>query len=317
MRWVDRLLVFLAALLVVVNVLPLGARLSWLLELTTHFRVQYVVLTVLVLALTALRRLWRVAAVLAVAGAVSATPVLPYLPRTSVTDAAAASGAAPPLKVLTVNVSYRQFSARRLLESVRGADPDVIIVQELTPHTERVLADLDSAYPNFRKFPADGAYGIGLWSKYELESGATIALGRLPAIEARVRGPSGSFTVIGVHLSAPVTQRRATARNQQLKELAARSAAVTGPLIVAGDFNTTPYSPYFTEWLETSGLTDSRRGRTLSVSWPTMLRWVGIPIDHVAVNNGFTILSHRRLPNFESDHFGALVQVALRNGEPR
>ena len=314
MRWFDRLLVFCAALLVVANVLPLGARLSWLLELTTHFRVQYVVLTVLVLALAALRRLWRMAAVLAVAGAVSAAPVLPYLPRTSVIEVAAASGATP-LKVLTVNVSYRQFSARRLLESVRAADPDIIIVQELTPHTERVLANLDSAYPNYRKFPADGAYGIGLWSRYELESGATIALGRLPAIEARVRGPSGSFTVIGVHLSAPVTKRRATARNQQLKELAARSAAVAGPLIVAGDFNTTPYSPYFAELLETSGLTDSRRGRTLSVSWPTMLRWVGIPIDHVAVNDGFTILSHRRLPNFESDHFGALVQVALRNGE--
>jgi endonuclease/exonuclease/phosphatase (EEP) superfamily protein YafD len=317
MRWFDRLLVVLASLLIIVNVLPLGARLYWMLELTTHFRVQYVVLTVVVLALVALRRRFRLVAALAVAGAVSAAPVLPYLPRTSVTEAAAASGAAPPLKILTVNVSYRQFSARRLLESVREADPDIVILQELTPHTERVLADLDSLYPNYRKFPADGAYGIGLWSRYELESGATIALGRLPAIEARVRGPSGSFTVIGVHLSAPVTQRRAAARNQQLKELATRSAAVAGPLIVAGDFNTTPYSPYFADWLEASGLTDSRRGRTLSVSWPTMLRWVGIPIDHVAVNGGFTILSHRRLPNFESDHFGALVQVALRNGEQR
>jgi len=71
----------------------------------------------------------------------------------------------------------------------------------------------------------------------------------------------------------------------------------------------------FADWLEAARLTDSRRGRTLSPSWPTMLRWVGIPIDHVAVNDGMTILSHRRLPNFESDHFGALVQVALRGAE--
>jgi len=48
-----------------------------------------------------------------------------------------------------------------------------------------------------------------------------------------------------------------------------------------------------------------------------MLPWAGIPIDHVAVNDGFSILSHRRLPNFESDHFGALVEVALRDGEHR
>ena len=59
------------------------------------------------------------------------------------------------------------------------------------------------------------------------------------------------------------------------------------------------------------------RASTISTSWPTMLRWAGIPIDHVAVNDGFTILSHHRLPNFESDHFGALVEVALRDGGHR
>ena len=316
MRWLDRLLVVCAAVVAIVNVVPLGARLFWMLELTTHFRVQYVLVTVVVLALAALRRRWGMVAVLAVAGTISVVPVLPYMPHALATEAAAVSGTAP-LKVLTVNVSYRQFQAKRLLESVRDADPDVIVVQELTPHAERVLADLDTLFPHYRKFPADRQYGIGLWSKHELESGATIAIGRLPAIEARVRAPSGTFTIIGVHLSAPVTQRRAAARNQQLTELAARAAAVKGPLVVAGDFNTTPYSPYFTDWLEASGLTDSRRGRTLSTSWPTMFRWVGIPIDHVAVNDGFTILSHRRLRNFESDHFGAVVEVALRDPEPR
>jgi endonuclease/exonuclease/phosphatase (EEP) superfamily protein YafD len=132
---------------------------------------------------------------------------------------------------------------------------------------------------------------------------------------ARWRGPNGPFTVFGVHLRAPTTPRRAAARNQELRELAARSAAVAGPLIVAGDFNTTPYSPYFTEWLEQSGLTDSRRGRSLSISWPTTLPWLGIPIDHVTVNDAFTIVSHRRLPNFDSDHFGVLVELAHRSPE--
>ena len=315
MRWLDRLFVVCVVLVVAMNLVPLGARLYWILELTTHFRVQYLAVTALVLAVAALRRRWDAVAVLAAAGTVSALPVVPYLPRALGPEAAAAPATAP-LKVLSVNVSYRQFLERRLLEIVREADPDIVVVQELTPHAERVLADLDKLFPHYRKFPADRQYGIGLWSRHELESGETIALGRLPAIEARVRGPSGSFTVIGVHLSAPVTRRRAAARNQQLAELAARSNGVDEPLIVAGDFNITPYSPYYTDWLEATGLTDSRRGRTLSPSWPTMLRLIGIPIDHVAVNDGFTIVSHRRLPNFESDHYGALVEVVLRPEKP-
>lgn len=313
MRWLDRLLVIAAALVAVVSVLPLGARLSWILELTTHFRVQYLAATAVLLVLVALRRRWAACAVLVAAGAVSAVPVLPYLPLPLAPEPA--SAAAAPIEVLSVNVSYRQFSARRLLEIIREADPDVLVVQELTPHAESVLAELDTAFPHHRKFIAPGPSGIGLWSRYELESGATIAIGRRPAIEARVRGPSSSFTVIGVHLSAPVTRRRAAARNQELTALAGRIAAIEGPLVVAGDFNVTPYSPYFAEWLEATGFEDSRRGRTLSASWPTMLPVVGIPIDHVAVNDEFAILSHHRLPNFESDHYGVLVELAFRDAE--
>jgi endonuclease/exonuclease/phosphatase (EEP) superfamily protein YafD len=315
MRWLDRLFALCVALVVVINLVPLGARLFWVLELTTHFRVQYLAVTGLFLAVAALRRRWDAVAVLAAAGAVSAVPVVPYLPRAFGQETANESATAP-LKVLSVNVSYRPFLARRLLEIVRESDADVVVVQELTPHAERVLADLDTLFPHYRKFPADRQYGIGLWSRYEIESGATIALGRLPAIEARVRGPSGSFTVIGVHLSAPVTRRRAAARNQQLAELIERSNAVDGPLIVAGDFNITPYSPYYGDWLAATGLTDTRRGRTLSPSWPTMFWLIGIPIDHVAVNDDFKILSHRHLPNFESDHYGVLVELELRPERP-
>lgn len=314
MRWLDRLLLLATALVVAASVLPLGARLYWTLELATHFRVQYLAATAVLLVLVALRRQWAACAVLVAAGTVSAASVLPYVPLAFASEPPV-SAAAAPIKVLTVNVSFRQFSARRLLEIIREANPDILVVQELTPHAETVLAELDTAFPNNRKFPAEGAYGIGVWSRFTLESSETFALGRVPAIEARVRGPAGAFTLIGVHLRAPTNARRAAARNQELLELAARTAAIEGPLVVAGDFNVTPYSPYFVEWLEASGLTDSRRGRTLSVSWPTMLPLAGIPIDHVTVNDAFTILSHRRLPNFESDHYGVLVELALHGAE--
>jgi len=311
MRWLDRLLLLCTAIVTLVSVAPLAARLSWVLELTTHFRVQYLAVTVALLAILAVRRHWPACAVLVAAGAVSAAPLLPYLPLT----AAVQADAAVPVRVVSINVSYRPFSARRLLEIVREMDPDVLVLQELTPHAESVLADLDTVFPYHRKFPADGAYGIGLWSRLTLESSETFALGRVPAIEARLRGPAGAFTVFGVHLRAPTTERRAAARNQELRELAARSAAVSEPLVVAGDFNVTPYSPYFRDWLAASGLTDSRRGRTLSVSWPATLPWFGIPIDHVAVNDGFTVVSHGRLPDFGSDHYGVVVELAPRGGE--
>jgi len=307
-RWLDRALLLPTAVAVLVSLLPLGARFSWLLELTTHFRLQYLAVTAALLGALALRRRWRPCAWLAVAGLVSAWPVAPYLPLAATTPLQ--SGFAP-LRLITVNVSFLQFSAKRFHEIVRTADADIVVVQEFTPHAAEVLAELDNVYPHSLKFPADGPYGIALWSRFEFESAVPFALARRPALEARIRGPSGVFTIIGVHLDAPTSMRRAAARNEELKQLALRSAATEGPLVVAGDFNTTPYSPYFADWLAASGLTDSRRGRTLSISWPSMLPMFGIPIDHVAVSHDFRILAHRRLPSFDSDHFGVVVDIAV------
>jgi endonuclease/exonuclease/phosphatase (EEP) superfamily protein YafD len=309
MRWLDRLLRLCTAVVVMANLLPLGARWLWTLELTAHFRVQYLAATAAMLVLVALRRRWVACAALLAAGTVSASAVWPYLPALHATTNVAQVGPAT-VKLLTVNVSFRPFSARTLLELVRQADPDILVVQELTPHAEQVLADFDTLFPQRHKFSVAGPTGIGVWSRYELESSTTFALGRLPAIEARVRAPQGVFTVIGAHLSSPVSPRRAAGRNNELRELAVRSAAVEGPLVVAGDFNITPYSPFFVDWLAASGLTDSRRGRTLSASWPVWLPLAGIPIDHVAVNAGFSIVSHRPLANFDSDHYGVLVELA-------
>jgi endonuclease/exonuclease/phosphatase (EEP) superfamily protein YafD len=280
------------------------------LDLTSHFRLQYLLSAVMLLVLTLPRRLWRASAALAAAGAISLTPVLPYVPNQS-TNANAASPGATALTLASVNVSYRQFSARRLLDGLAAAAPDVVLVVEFTPHAAEVLAALDERYTYSYKLPAEGPYGIAVWSRYELEAPTTFLLGRVPAIEARVRTPGGAFTFLGVHLSAPTTPRRAAQRNDELALLAARRLGVAGPVVVAGDFNVTPYSPFYGDWLTASGLTDTRRGRTLSASWPTMLPFAAIPIDHVAVNGDFDILRHRRLPNFDSDHYGVLADLAL------
>ena len=100
-------------------------------------------------------------------------------------------------------------------------------------------------------------------------------------------------------------------RDRQLDDLAALVAQVSGPLAVLGDFNITPYSPFFQDWLARTGLTDTRRGRAVSPSWPTQLPLVAIPIDHCAVSHEVTVVAHRRLPAFGSDHYPILAELAL------
>ncbi len=315
LRWLESSLVTLAGFTAALGLLPLGARLWWVFDLTTNFRLQYLGVAGVLLVLLALGRKWLPAAALLVVAALNAWPVLPYVPRL------ARAPAAPPvtaahLKVLTVNVSFWRFSGRRFREIVAEAAPDVLLVVEFTPQAEQALAELDKMFPLQLKAPAEGPYGIALWSRFPLQSAFTFPLGPVPAVEARVETPAGAFTLLGAHLVSPTLPRRAEQRNEGLELLAERRAALAGPVIIAGDFNVTPYSPYYSDWLATTGLTDSRYGRTLSTSWPAVLPILGIPIDHVAVSNEFVILAHHRLPAFGSDHWGIMAELALQPVSP-
>jgi endonuclease/exonuclease/phosphatase (EEP) superfamily protein YafD len=123
--------------------------------------------------------------------------------------------------------------------------------------------------------------------------------------------PAGDVTLLSVHLRAPMRPRLAAQRNRQLQILADLSTRVEGPLVVAGDFNLTPFSPYFSDWLASTRLRDSRAEAGYSASWPTFLPLIGIPIDHCFVTDDFAVVDLRRLPAFGSDHYPVLAHLRL------
>ena len=290
--------------------MPLAARHGWVFELASHFRVQYVVLDALLAVACVFQRkpIW--CASLAVCAAFSALPVLPYV-AFGHASAATAAGPGSTIKLLSANVLYENHSATQLLEIVREESPDVVLLLEYTPEWAQMIGDLRSEYPHQVEVPARGAFGLALFSRYELDGARAFTLDEKPAIEASVRTPSGPLEVIGVHLFSPTSPWRSEMRNRQLEDLVALVAQVSGPLAVIGDFNITPYSPFFQDWLARTGLTDTRRGRAVSPSWPTQLPLVAIPIDHCAVSHEVTVVAHRRLPAFGSDHYPILAELAL------
>jgi endonuclease/exonuclease/phosphatase (EEP) superfamily protein YafD len=318
MRASEHIVKLVALAAAIASLMPLGAKLAWGFELASSFRVQYAALDVVLLVVLAWQRQWLWSAALAVCAAWSVAWIAPYVPF-GPTAAAAPSPAAlgATITLMAANVLYVRSPTQRLLELVRNESPDVVLLVEYTPEWSAKAAELRAAYPHHLERPADGAYGIALYSRFPLDSIEPFMLGTTAAIEAHVRAPSGPLTLLGVHLRPPTTPRNAADRNRQLDLLAERLAAVQGPVAVIGDFNITPYSPLYLEFLEGTGLTDSRRGRTLSPSWPTYLPVLGIPIDHCVVSRDVTIVAHRGLPRFGSDHYPILAELALPASPPR
>jgi endonuclease/exonuclease/phosphatase (EEP) superfamily protein YafD len=312
MRGRDHLLSLIAAAAVIAAVMPLGARVWWGFELASHFRVQYVVLDVLLLVAFAWRRRWLWAGALAACAAWSALVVAPYLPfGPSAAAAPSAAAVGATIKLLSANVFFHNHATGKLLQIVREESPDIVLLVEYTPEWSAKVDELRRAYPHRLEGPGTGAYGIALFSRFPVDSIEPFALGTTTAIEAHVRTPSGPLTLFGVHLRSPSAPRRAASRNRQLELLAARLATVKGSVAVMGDFNVTPYSPYYTDFLERTGLTDTRRGRTLSPSWPAYFPVIGIPIDHCIVSRDLHVVAHRGLGGFGSDHYPILAELAL------
>ena len=132
-----------------------------------------------------------------------------------------------------------------------------------------------------------------------------------PLMRATFRDARGEFEVIGAHNAWP------TDADQPFQERRIAELIATRPrkrLIVAGDFNSTPWSFQRRRWDEAFGLT--RRDRAIP-SWPARGypgdRWMGLPflpIDHVYAGPGWATVSVRRGPRLTSDHYPIVITLA-------
>lgn len=301
-------LVALALAAVLASTVPLAARVWWIAELVSHFRLQLLIaLTVLGILLAAARRArWWLA--IAPAMALNVVPLAPYLAGAGLTAAESAG-----LEVMTVNVQWNNRRDAEILEIAEREAPDVLLVVEFTPWWNERLEALHARYPHRVLIPREDAWGLALLSRHPIESARERRLESAPVIDARVAMPAGPVRVLGVHLRAPTSAANAAQRNRQLDLLADMTAAPRGapdePLLVLGDFNVSPYSPFFGDWIARTGLRDTLLGQGPRMTWPSFFPLLGVPIDHCIVSADFDVVRREHFGGFGSDHYGVLVEL--------
>jgi endonuclease/exonuclease/phosphatase (EEP) superfamily protein YafD len=286
------------------GLIPIGGELWWVLELFSHFRLQYVALALLLLLVAIRGRRYRLAGLLAVTAGINLWPVLPYLPS------AKPSLTGESFTMLNLNVNASNPERERILSLLSAAEADIITLIELSPELAALLPTLASRYPYQVIEPAVGNFGLGVLSRFPLLRPDAFELGPTTAIEAAVALPEGELRLIAVHPVPPISATMAATRNQQLGQLAARARQADEPLLICGDFNLSPYSPYFQRFLTDSATSDTRRGLGIGFSWPTFLPLLGIPIDHCFTRGALVATSVERMDPIGSDHYP--VRLTLR-----
>jgi len=281
-------------------------RFHWLFDLFSHFRVQYMQLCLIPFFIAMWKRRYRWAIAMVILVCINYSSVLPlYLGRPAPVQV-------KPIRAMLMNLNAGNGNTERVLESIKQFDPDVLLLEEVTPKWAHELEVLNPVYPHRIAEPQSGCFGIMLLSKHPMAHGKVVEIGTagIPSITASLHFPQGEVFIIGTHPLPPINREYSQLRNVQLKALSKLSHQGK-PVLLIGDLNSTPWSPHFRDLLEESGLQNSMKGFGHQPSWPSRMFFMRIPLDHMLYSNGITIHNRMIGRDVGSDHLPVIVDLSL------
>lgn len=298
----------IVALLALVSLLGLAGRLHWTLDLFSHFRVQYAQLALIGAGVCLWVRFNKAVLAFIAVFLLNYAFIFPlYLGKPD-------SPTQKPHRAMLMNINANNGNTQQVLDAVETFDPDLLLLEEVTPKWMEELRPLNERFPYRIAEPQTDCFGIMLLSKYPLTESVVVEIGDggVPSIITDVNFPDGTITLVGTHPLPPISSAYSAHRNRQLEELAAVAKNQHKPVLVMGDLNTTPWSPYFRKLLRDSGLRDSTKGFGVQPTWGSPIRLLKIPIDHLLYSDRIRVWNRVVGPKIGSDHLPVVLDFEIQ-----
>lgn len=297
-------------LAIIGTVIGFSGKLYWILDNFSAFRVQYCLILLVGTLIMAIDKKHKLGAIVAVFALLNLVLILPFYIGDN-----AGHNAQHSLKLMMFNVNTGNSEYAAVSDYIKDVDPDFVALLELNPVWWSNIKHLLEQYPYHEKRLQTDNFGIAFLSKYPMDSEVVTGLSNLnvPSIIARIKNNEEQVTIITTHPLPPVSELYFTNRNHQLENLAQLVSSMEGNIILAGDLNVAPWSVFFSEFVDYSGLRDSSQGFGIQPSWPTMLPFLYTPIDHCLVSENVVIHNRQTGSDLGSDHLPVIVEFSLQN----
>jgi len=301
--------VFATAALCLGTLLAYGGRWSWACELLVNFRTHFVLLSSLLLVTALGFRFWCVAAVAVLAIALNVWPMYGAFLATAPPPASNARA----VRVAEFNVNIANDNLPGIAAYLESLRADVVVLAELSPENEDLLASLLPDLPHRYLAEKDGVWGVVILSRWPLLAPQTARQdGQQFAARVDLDLGDRKLRLYGAHLKWPVMPTTANVRNTQLQALGRELADCTTACVAVGDFNVTPWSSHFRDVLESSGVHDCAAGRGLLNTWPSSLPAVlRIRIDQCLTAGAVSVADARVGQSVGSDHFATVNDLLI------
>jgi endonuclease/exonuclease/phosphatase (EEP) superfamily protein YafD len=300
----------IAYLTLVVSLAGYLGGMHWLLELTCHFKVQYLVVSVCCFVVLLLLRDRRGSLVGLLCVVLNSAVILPwYVGRSSVPSSTQASR----LRILLSNVLTSNRRSANLIRLVQLEKPDVLVLEEVDRRWMQALIPLNASFPYSKAMPRSDNFGIAVLSRLPLVQAHSLTLGsgEVPSIQANVDLAGQTISILATHPLPPGSHETFEQRNSQFAAIAALTRRCSTPIILIGDLNATMWSPYYSRLIRGSGLVSARNGFGVLPTWPADLPILKIPLDHCLVSTDIKVANIRTSRAIGSDHLPLIVDLAI------
>ena len=286
---------------------------GWLFDMASHFRLQYLVVLSIGILLCVIDKKWHALKILAVAALVNLVMVGSlYWPRESyISSEYQASLKTATILLMNLNANNEEYG--KVIRYINKMNPDILALEEVNDKWLAALAGTLKGYSYRRDISRTDCFGMGLYSKLPLEVSSIQYYGStgIPSVLAQMTVGNKSLTVLLAHPLPPGNPNMFRRRNEQLSAIANQRLAFQDSMILIGDLNTTSWSYCFQDFVKKLDLVDTRQGFALQTSWPAIMPFFGIAIDHVLVSRDFVVLERRIGPDVGSDHRPVYVKLGV------
>lgn len=218
-------------------------------------------------------------------------------------------------RVIQANVHVANPSPSKLLSWVREEQPDVLVVEEVSPAWKAKLESVPG-YRYHQVLPSSDSFGIAVLSRHPMRvlapngPATREAMFKTTDIDVEIEWQGERVRVLATHPMPPIRSYLDALRDKYLAESAQSLGGASDPSLLVGDFNATPWSGAAVG-IRRAGLDFSS---ALIPTWPAMFGvFAVIPIDHVVINKRWGVVNRQRGPDIGSDHFPIMVDLVLKD----
>lgn len=309
----ELIVCLITAALIVLSAAGFLGRLHKYLELTSHFRAQYLLASATCFLICILFVNWWCVAGALICALINFSAIAPfYRANKPSRDNKIKSHL---FKLAFANVERCNTAHDDFIALVKRHEPDVVVVQEVDFLWVNSLQALHQKYPFSEVLPRGGGCGIAFYSRFSFKR-LPIALpeGDLrPGLMVILDIEGTPVSLLTIHTRAPLRRGHFERRNKALIAATNLIKNLSAPRVFVGDLNATPWSPWYQRLVKETKLIDARKGFGLLPSWPTamLFPWLMIPIDHCLVSEDIRIIKARTGERIGSDHLPLIIEMEI------